>query len=195
MIRLIVWMLPGAAVFWLVALVGFVHSMPRTPVGDSITTDAIVVLTGGSLRVSYGFELFDKDKAKQLFITGVDDATNIEELMEVHYASDKVHRAAKAGAVVVLDYEADSTHTNAIQTAKWARPVGVRSIRLVTANYHLPRSLIEFRRTMPDVVIVPDPVFPENFHLDRWWHDGVSRELVLSEFHKYIVVWLSAVLL
>ena len=44
------------------------------------------------------------------------------------------------------------------------------SLRLVTANYHMPRSLLEFRRAMPALHIVPHPVFPDNFKRDDWWH-------------------------
>ena len=38
---------------------------------------------------------------------------------------------------------------------------GFHSLRLVTASYHMPRSMLEFARAMPDIAIVPNPVFPE----------------------------------
>ncbi len=43
------------------------------------------------------------------------------------------------------------------------------SLRLVTANYHMPRSLLEFARAMPDIEIVPHPVFPEISRGPHWW--------------------------
>jgi len=173
---------------WMAALVSYVYSIPREPTNDKTTTDAIVVLTGGSLRIAYGFELLDKGLAKQLFISGVAEDISLEELMQTHQASAKVRALAAKEPVIILDRVANSTRSNAAQTAQWVHDRGIHSIRLVTANYHMRRSVMEFRRLMSDVKIIADPVFPENFHIEGWWRDRVSRELALSEFHKFMVV-------
>lgn len=189
MLRVIIWGSVAILIFLAATLVSFVDDIPTTPVGDSVTTDAIVVLTGGSLRLSYGFELLAKGKADKLFISGVHDEADLNMLMSEHHAPVSLQKRENIEKSITLDYVADNTRKNAIETAKWAKKEGVRSIRLVTANYHLPRSMIEFERAMPDVVIIPDPVFPEKFTLNSWWRDKVSRPLVLSEFFKYIAVW------
>lgn len=173
---------------WVAALVSYVYSIPKEPTNDTASTDAIVVLTGGSLRIARGFELLDKGVAKTLFISGVAEDATLEELMNTHNASSKVRALASKEPVIILDRVANSTRSNAAQTAQWVHDRGIRSIRLVTANYHMRRSVMEFRRLMPDVTIIADPVFPENFHLEGWWRDRVSRELALSEFHKFMVV-------
>jgi len=64
------------------------------------------------------------------------------------------------------------------------------SLRLVTANYHMRRSLLEFSALMPDFTIIPEPVLPGNFQREQWWRHPASRALVLSEYHKYIATWL-----
>ncbi|MCI5049797.1 MAG: YdcF family protein [Rickettsiales bacterium] len=181
-------MIAACLVFMVAAFVHFLKTIPRVPVGDAVSTDAIVVLTGGSLRIQYGFELLEKGKAQQLFITGVGEEIGLDALMETHQASDRLRNDESRHKRIMLDHEANSTRSNAEQTAKWISDHGIRSIRMVTANYHLPRSMMEFRRAMPNLIVVPDPVFPENFQLDHWWQDSVSRELVLSEFMKYLVV-------
>lgn len=188
--RLVLWGSAALAIFWLTALVHFVNIIPRNSVGDSVTTDAIVVLTGGSLRVAYGFELLAKGKARKLFITGVSREVSVDELMAKNNAPETLRDDAQNEDVIALDFNAESTRSNAYEAAKWMEEKQLRSLRLVTANYHLPRSLIEFRRAMPNIIIVPDPVFPERFTLDNWWNDPVSRELILSEFHKFLAVWL-----
>ena len=38
-----------------------------------------------------------------------------------------------------------------LETAAWMREKDFHSLRLVTASYHMPRSLLEFSRAMPDV--------------------------------------------
>src|SRR3546814_20820963 len=64
---------------------------------------------------------------------------------------------------------------------------GFDSLRLVTATYHMPRSLLEFHRTMPNIEIVPHPVFTENFKRDDWWRWPGSTALLLPEYTKYLV--------
>ena len=64
---------------------------------------------------------------------------------------------------------------------------GFKSIRLVTANYHMPRSLIEFRRAMPSILIVPHPVYPPQFKRSRWWLWPGTAALLASEFNKYMI--------
>jgi uncharacterized SAM-binding protein YcdF (DUF218 family) len=85
---------------------------------------------------------------------------------------------------------ADDTRGNAVETAAWIREQGFGSLRLVTANYHMPRSLLEFRHAMPDIEIVPHPVFPENFKQDEWWLWPGSASLLASEYSKYLVALL-----
>ena len=60
-------------------------------------------------------------------------------------------------------YAATSTMGNAIETADWIKKSGFNSIILVTANYHMPRSLMLFRHIMPEIRIIPHPVFPIQF--------------------------------
>lgn len=191
MLRIMFWMIGSVAVFWVVSLAYFIHLIPRTPVGDSVTTQAIVVLTGGSLRISYGFELLEKEKAQQLFISGIAKQLTLDEVLTKHGATDRVREMAMKEHRITLGFEADSTRGNAIETADWVKKESIKSIRLVTANYHLPRSMMELGRTMPHLIIIPDPVFPDRFQMEGdWWKDTVTRTLVLSEFHKYLAAWL-----
>src|SRR3546814_12475 len=88
---------------------------------------------------------------------------------------------------VVLGYEADNTRGNAVETAAWMKEQGFDSLRLVTATYHMPRSLLEFHRTMPNIEIVPHPVFTEHFKRDDWWRWPGSTALLLTEYTKYLV--------
>ena len=59
---------------------------------------------------------------------------------------------------VTLGRFATSTRGNGMEIADWAREHGIHSLRVVTAGYHMPRSLLELRRNLPDVLLVPHPV-------------------------------------
>ncbi|HEV2302297.1 MAG TPA: YdcF family protein [Stellaceae bacterium] len=144
-------------------------------------TDAIVVLTGGSGRLESGFALLREGKGKKLFVSGVNRRVDLAELL-------RASRIAAAGAAccVVLGHHADNTRQNAVETARWMRQEGYKSLRLVTAWYHMPRSLLEFARAMPDIEILPHPVFPEEFKPARWWSERGNALLVLREYGKYL---------
>jgi len=53
------------------------------------------------------------------------------------------------------------------------------------------RRLVLFRRAMPDVTIVPNPVFPESVSVENWWREPGTLALIASEYRKYLVslVW------
>lgn len=190
-LRVLMWTIAALAMFWLAAFGHFLQSIPRNPVGTAVSTDAIIVLTGGSLRITYGFELLEQGKAQKLFISGVGKDSTLESLLVAHNATPRLRERLQAGEVeIALGHVADSTRGNAEETARWIADEQIRSLRLVTSNYHLPRSMKEFRRLMPDVIMIPDPVFPDSFKYDEWWRDSLSRTLILSEFHKYVVSWL-----
>jgi uncharacterized SAM-binding protein YcdF (DUF218 family) len=63
---------------------------------------------------------------------------------------------------------------------------GFRSLVLVTANYHMRRSLLEFRRALPEARVEPHPVFPEGFRIEAWWRWPGTFALVQGEYHKFL---------
>jgi len=184
--RRLTWRLIGfAALFlgiWLVGLLWFAKDLPVSVAAPARATDAIVVLTGGSRRVHQGLELLAQRRAKKLFISGVYRGVDVRELLSVSQQSP-----ADLDCCIALGYEADSTRGNARETADWMREQGLGSLRLVTAAYHMPRSLLEFRRAMPKIEIVPHPVFPEHVKQRDWWRWPGSASLIISEYNKYLV--------
>lgn len=170
------------AILWLGGLVWFASVIPGDVVDSESETDAIVVLTGGSLRVQSGLALLAAGKAKKLFVSGVYHGTDVTALLRVSRQSPD-----SVACCVVLGYAADNTLGNALETAAWMRQENFHSMRLVTANYHMPRSLLEFARAMPDVRIIPHPVFPELLKQGRWWSSSGTASLIVAEYQKYLV--------
>jgi len=167
---------------WLAGLVWFVSALPVRVEDATRTTQAIVVLTGGGGRIAEGLDLLAANRAKKLFISGVGAAVDMQEILRVSQRPQ-----ADITCCVALGYEADSTYGNAIETAGWMRDNGLRSLRLVTAAYHMPRSLLQFRRAMPEMEIIPNPVFSANFHPDDWLRWSGNASVIVTEYSKYLV--------
>ena len=168
------------ALLWLIGLIFYSQRVPHTVTDTTTMTDAIVVLTGGSGRIDTGIDLLERGIAKRLFISGV--APTVSEIDII--AADRLDRENLL-ALIAMGSDAEDTHGNAIETEKWVRENGVNSIRLVTAAYHMPRSLSEFQNAMPDVKIISHPVFPEQVKAD-WWRYPGTASLLSSEYTKYL---------
>ncbi len=168
---------------WVAGLVWFAESIPKADAGPApdTRTDAVVVLTGGPLRLRTGLTLLDEGKARKLFVSGVNPRVELTELLRTAEKS-----TSQADCCIVLGYAADNTAGNAAETKAWMEREGYRSLRLVTASYHMQRSLNEFRRVMPGVTIVAHPVHPEGFKADNWWAWPGTLALIVSEYHKYV---------
>lgn len=175
-------MLVLAAAVWAAGLAWFAADIPREAPGDPRHTDAIVVLTGGSERLATGVDLLKRGLADKLFISGVPPGLT---------AADVLHAAhLRAGAetcCIVLGHAASDTIGNADETANWIRTEGFHSLRLVTSNYHMRRSLLEFRMALPGVTIVPQPVVPPTVHLKAWWRWPGTASLIVTEYTKYLL--------
>lgn len=107
-----------------------------TPQSEEETTDAIVVLTGGKNRIQEGLSLFAQGRALHLFISGVHEDVKKYEILALW---DGDH--ALPPCCVSLGYEATTTTQNAAETRKWIQKQDYSSIRLVTGDYHMMRSI------------------------------------------------------
>ncbi len=166
---------------WLGGLIWFGASMPRRDSDPALRTDAIVALTGGAERLVEGARLLTSGSARWLFVSGVHSAVRKSELLVV--ANIKQPRLA---GFVVLGYRARNTRQNAQETALWLKKRGFTSIRLVTANYHMRRAALEFRRAMPGLRIVTHPVFPRPVNPGPWWQNLAALAIVAGEYNKYL---------
>ena len=144
-------------------------------------TDAIVVLTGGPLRLQSGMALLRDGKGRKLFVSGVNQQVDLDELLRV-----SGNAPDWASCCTVLGHDADNTLGNARETAQWMRRQGFSSLRLVTAWYHMPRSLLELDRAMPEIEIVAHPVFPDEVSWEHWWASHGTLLVLASEYGKYL---------
>ncbi|MEK9970249.1 MAG: ElyC/SanA/YdcF family protein, partial [Ferrovibrio sp.] len=93
---------------------------------------------------------------------------------------------------VDLGFEADDTAGNAAETASWAAARGYKTIRLVTANYHMPRALVEFGRALSAFTVLPHPVRSDAMRVEDWWQRRTATAFLLGEYTKYVAALLRA---
>ena len=173
-----------AALVFVLAALGFpifVWSLARTS-ADPGTADAIVALTGGEGRLQAALDLLNQGKGQRLLISGVHAETKREEL----FAAVGGQVSPKAACCVDLGRGAENTIGNAEETASWAAEHNFQSIIVVTASYHMPRSLMELNAVAPHTQFVPYPVFPDGVRLEDWWRDPSTTGVLAWEYIKFL---------
>ena len=170
------------AAIWVFGFLQYVYGLPDVPPDPLPKADGIVALTGGGERIVAAMSLLSDAKGGRLLISGVHPGTTREDLKKL--IEDPGN---KFDCCVDLDRAARNTVGNAIETARWVRKNGYRSVILVTAQYHMPRSLIELKRELPDVALIAYPVYPDQMHARDWWRDPGSARLLASEYVKYLI--------
>ncbi|WP_240790102.1 YdcF family protein [Roseomonas sp. HF4] len=156
------------------------EALQAAPAPDG-ETDAIVVLTGGSERVATGFRLLVEDRAPRLLISGAYPEADLAEI-----AAAAGHDPAAFAGRVAVGHAAASTRGNAAEVAAWARAEEMRTLRIVTAGYHMPRAMLELRRAMPTRTLVPHPVPSALLRApDALWRPKVWL-LLAGEYARYL---------
>jgi uncharacterized SAM-binding protein YcdF (DUF218 family) len=167
----------GAAI----GFVGFLSQLRGAEMKPGRHADGIVVLTGGSSRVSDAMELLAGGYGKRLLISGVHPTNAASDISRS--LSDN---QSLLSCCVDLDRSAINTRSNAAETRRWARERGFTSLIVVTSNYHMPRAIVELSHAMPDVALVPYAVVGDKWRDEPWWTSGATVRLLLSEYVKYV---------
>jgi uncharacterized SAM-binding protein YcdF (DUF218 family) len=149
--------------------------------GPLSRADAIVVLTGGELRLTAGARLLREGRGARLLISGVNPMTSRDDLRRVSGLPGRLFSSR-----VDVDYAAQTTRGNADGTRDWAASKGFTRLIVVTSAYHMPRSLMELRRTMPRITLVPHPVVSNRVQAARWWMDAYTARVLLGEYVKFL---------
>ncbi len=152
----------------------------RQPAGRA---DGIVVLTGGSSRVSDAVDLLAIGYGKRLLISGVHPTNGVSDISRSVPDSQKL-----LDCCIDLDRSAVNTRSNAAETRRWAHERGFHSLIVVTSNYHMPRAIAEMSHAMPDVTLIPFAVVSDKWRGEPWWTSGPAMRLLLSEYVKYVAV-------
>lgn len=170
---------------WLTGFAGFVYYVEQSDEAvhnrHHEPLDAVVVLTGGSERITTGVGLLQQGLGKKLFISGVGHGVDRAKLL-----AGQTLASERQTCCVVLGYLAGNTTGNAAETVIWLHQQNYHSLRLVTANYHMLRSLLEFRILDPTLTIIPYPVAPMRVMVSEWWNRPGTARLLMIEYNKLL---------
>ena len=169
-------LLTGAGFLW------FVNQLPEAEVPMRTKADGIVVLTGSAFRISDALELLAAGHGRRLLITGVYPATRLSEIAALTPQYERWFSCC-----VDLDRVALDTIGNAVETRRWAKDQGAKSLIIVTSDFHMPRALAEIAHQLPDVALVPFPVVSDRVRVESWWSNPATVRLLFLEYLKYIV--------
>ncbi|QIB34115.1 YdcF family protein [Ancylobacter pratisalsi] len=186
LVRLGLALILAAFVLVLAGFALFVVSLQGREGQPSRSADGIVVLTGGADRIPDAIALLTQHRGQRLLITGVHPDTTLSEIGRTAPVPEDVLKCC-----VALGRSALNTRGNAIETAQWARARGFHSLLVVTSSWHMPRALVELRRAMPNMDLVPYPVVartpPEENGLALVVANG---RLLFVEYVKFVGAWL-----
>ena len=152
----------------------------RTP--DGVKADAIVVLTGGYLRIEQALGLLRDGAGQRLLISGAHPSTTPNQIRKATQASADLFKCC-----VDIGYDAIDTIGNANEIARWIHDHNYRSVLVVTNNYHMLRSLHELRRADPVTEFIPYPVINADLARRAWFTEPDTLRTMLSEYGKVVL--------
>jgi len=159
----------------------FANAVMRDPEVQNVSADGIVVLTGGQTRITEAARLLEDGRGQRLLISGVNQKIGRSSLLKISGLDEKIFSCC-----VDLGYAALNTVGNADETRRWADALGYDRLIVVTASYHMPRSIAELARAMPDIELLPHPVAPDGLKRKVWWLDATTTRLLASEYVKFL---------
>ena len=161
---------------WALGFLWFAIALPQ-PTGE-VQTDAVIVPTGGAGRIPRGLEILDEGLANEMLVTGVD-----REVKPAEFAAEFNVSSRRMACCVTLGFAAVDTRSNASETANWVEEREVKSLRLVTTDWHMRRAATELKRALPDDVTVLRDAVPSS----------PSMGTLFLEYHKLLATWLRGI--
>ncbi len=165
------------ALLWTLGFAAFVVWLPGP--SNGVTTDGIIVLTGGENRIVRGIDLMRERKAERMLVSGVNRTVRPAELAEENDAP-----VGLFDCCIDLDQDSVDTRSNGEQAARWVHDNGFESVRLVTTDWHMPRARFELANQLADgVTIIADGVA-----------SNPSFTQLFLEYNKYLLRRASALI-
>lgn len=159
---------------WMVGFIAFAMTLPRP--AENARTDGVVVLTGGEGRIDRALGVLRRGEARRLLVSGVDREVKPGEFAAAWQVEPQLMKCC-----ITLGFEAVDTRSNALEAARWIAQWKLRSVRLVTTDWHMRRAAYELARVLPGNVTVVEDAVPSQ----------PGFRTLLVEYHKLLARRLS----
>lgn len=182
MIKKLLLLVLCAGLLWVAGLVTYGVSVTQmTPYAGK--AEGIVVLTGGDGRIEAALNLLEEGRAERLLISGVHRNVTVDELLKLNHGDRSLRDRVELGFI------AQNTLGNADETADWIQKYGIQSLIIVTAHYHMPRTLLHLGGQLPDVALYPYPVKTALFLKKDWFLDRNAQRLIVQDYNKFLATY------
>ncbi len=163
------------------SFISFYKSINNYEADKNQEFQGIAVLTGGKGRIAKGIKLFKENPSRYLLISGVDKSTKkIDVLPEELLESDNLF----------IDKKSETTLDNAEEIIKWSYENSIRDIKIITSDYHMPRSLLLLSKKSKDLNFYADPVISDINIKKDIFSDFKLVVFLLEEYLKYLFYYL-----
>jgi uncharacterized SAM-binding protein YcdF (DUF218 family) len=176
------------ALIWTAGLMAFASRVQQsTPAATPQRADGIVVLTGAAFRerIRAGVALLSDNYGRRVLVSGVNRDLTREDMRTVTPAVRRLYDCC-----VDLGFSALDTVGNARETADWAKAMRYRSLIVVTADYHMPRAMLELKAVLDrqGIRLQAYPVATSAINAKRWWKSPTAARLLVVEYCKYLAI-------
>jgi uncharacterized SAM-binding protein YcdF (DUF218 family) len=176
------------ALIWFSGLLAFAARVQQsTPAPPPKPAEGIVALTGANSdqRITAALGLLEDGYGRRVLVSGVNRMASREDIRRTTRAVRRLYDCC-----VDLGFSAADTVGNARETADWARAMRYSSLIVVTADYHMPRAMLELRAVLrgagvaTEAYAVPTPALKSS----HWWRSPRAARLMVLEYCKYLAI-------
>lgn len=176
------------ALIWFSGLLAFAGRVQQeTPARAPAPAQGIVALTGANSndRLTAAMGLLEDGYGRRLLVSGVNRKASREDIRTVSRAVRRLYDCC-----VDLGFTAADTVGNARETAAWAQAMRYNRLIVVTADYHMPRAMLELNAVLRgagvDLQTYAVPTRALKSH--GWWRNPGAARLMVLEYCKYLAI-------
>lgn len=177
-------------------LLGFVYfalTLEYEPEYKNEKTDTIIVLTGETRRITDAIEELSKGNSPKLFISGVHLQAPISKVIDKTIINlqknNKLSSSPDSLKSKISTGKAENTIENALESAVWVKKNNIKSIRLITSFYHMPRAELLFKKYLPKTIIIYHPISFSQSRITTLTNTHMLG-LIFSEYNKYLLTYI-----
>ena len=159
----------------------YLFQIPSTSNQNSTltNTDGIVVLTGDKYRISEGIKILKKNSNERLLISGVNKKISKSKIISLYGNDAETKRLFDC--CIDIDKVSTNTFENSRETYFWARDRQLKTLLIVTSNYHIPRVKLEFSRFFQKNIL-----YYESVIITKNDESNISLEVIKKITFEYI---------
>ena len=137
---------------WTLGFLWFALALPQPAGGQK--TDGVIALTGAGGRIPRAIAIVREGKARKLLVAGV-----ASEVRPGEFAAEYKVSSELMACCVTLGFESIDTRSNALEAARWITAEKLKSVRLVTTDWHMRRAGFDLALAVPEgTEILPDAI-------------------------------------